>query len=192
MIVFFFFQAEDGIRDGRVTGVQTCALPISGWPPRRASGWSRQAGRRPRWRWARLASRAPPWTPRSPGTAPAPRPEPGRAASPPARPGLAPATRRPAPAAPPARPRQRAGRPSATIAAAGERTAVASFHATTPSPIVLELQRCAWRSPRNGSVPRQGANFAVLVRQWRAGAGRRGAWWRRDRGGRRRRAGGRW
>src|SRR5690348_9377266 len=29
----FFFQAEDGIRDGRVTGVQTCALPISGRPP---------------------------------------------------------------------------------------------------------------------------------------------------------------
>src|SRR5690348_17442548 len=28
----FFFQAEDGIRDGRVTGVQTCALPISGTP----------------------------------------------------------------------------------------------------------------------------------------------------------------
>src|SRR5690348_17487545 len=27
-IFFFFFQAEDGIRDGRVTGVQTCALPI--------------------------------------------------------------------------------------------------------------------------------------------------------------------
>src|SRR5690348_10708550 len=26
---YFFFQAEDGIRDGRVTGVQTCALPIS-------------------------------------------------------------------------------------------------------------------------------------------------------------------
>src|SRR5690348_18263265 len=26
--VVFFFQAEDGIRDGRVTGVQTCALPI--------------------------------------------------------------------------------------------------------------------------------------------------------------------
>src|SRR6266581_7055238 len=26
--VSFFFQAEDGIRDGRVTGVQTCALPI--------------------------------------------------------------------------------------------------------------------------------------------------------------------
>src|SRR5260370_28087492 len=27
---FFFFQAEDGIRDSSVTGVQTCALPISG------------------------------------------------------------------------------------------------------------------------------------------------------------------
>src|SRR3712207_7876836 len=31
-IFFFFFQAEDGIRDIGVTGVQTCALPIS-WPP---------------------------------------------------------------------------------------------------------------------------------------------------------------
>src|SRR5690625_1748361 len=30
MLHFFFFQAEDGIRDGHVTGVQTCALPI--WP----------------------------------------------------------------------------------------------------------------------------------------------------------------
>src|SRR3712207_8399981 len=28
MIYFFFFQAEDGIRDIGVTGVQTCALPI--------------------------------------------------------------------------------------------------------------------------------------------------------------------
>src|SRR6266508_2881042 len=28
MKMFFFFQAEDGIRDGHVTGVQTCALPI--------------------------------------------------------------------------------------------------------------------------------------------------------------------
>src|SRR5260221_1458401 len=27
--MFFFFQAEDGIRDHCVTGVQTCALPIS-------------------------------------------------------------------------------------------------------------------------------------------------------------------
>src|SRR2546429_2739626 len=30
--VFFFFQAEDGIRDVAVTGVQTCALPISREP----------------------------------------------------------------------------------------------------------------------------------------------------------------
>src|SRR2546422_8115990 len=28
MCLFFFFQAEDGIRDVAVTGVQTCALPI--------------------------------------------------------------------------------------------------------------------------------------------------------------------
>src|SRR5260370_39601358 len=28
MFIFFFFQAEDGIRDSSVTGVQTCALPI--------------------------------------------------------------------------------------------------------------------------------------------------------------------
>src|SRR5207237_7313975 len=30
-LVIFFFQAEDGIRDSSVTGVQTCALPISGY-----------------------------------------------------------------------------------------------------------------------------------------------------------------
>src|SRR2546422_7276521 len=28
LLIFFFFQAEDGIRDVAVTGVQTCALPI--------------------------------------------------------------------------------------------------------------------------------------------------------------------
>src|SRR5439155_15176491 len=33
-----FFQAEDGIRDGHVTGVQTCALPISGCQP--PPGWA--------------------------------------------------------------------------------------------------------------------------------------------------------
>ena len=32
--VFFFFQAEDGIRDDLVTGVQTCALPIWALPHR--------------------------------------------------------------------------------------------------------------------------------------------------------------
>src|SRR5256886_6729032 len=40
--LFFFFQAEDGIRDLTVTGVQTCALPILGetfqpWPSSRAA-----------------------------------------------------------------------------------------------------------------------------------------------------------
>src|SRR2546425_10936131 len=35
----FFFQAEDGIRDKLVTGVQTCALPISSSPP-----WALRAG----------------------------------------------------------------------------------------------------------------------------------------------------
>src|SRR5690606_2777968 len=34
---FFFFQAEDGIRDFHVTGVQTCALPIS---PARCCWWA--------------------------------------------------------------------------------------------------------------------------------------------------------
>src|SRR5690349_24052282 len=33
MFFFFFFQAEDGIRDLYVTGVQTCALPICGTGP---------------------------------------------------------------------------------------------------------------------------------------------------------------
>src|SRR2546430_16910229 len=34
---FFFFQAEDGIRDLTVTGVQTCALPICSRPVRRST-----------------------------------------------------------------------------------------------------------------------------------------------------------
>src|SRR5207253_6885125 len=42
--IVFFFQAEDGIRDGHVTGVQTCALPILSKP---------QSARRP----ARVATR---------------------------------------------------------------------------------------------------------------------------------------
>src|SRR5260221_8616349 len=39
ILLFFCFQAEDGIRDHCVTGVQTCALPISSTPssPREAS-----------------------------------------------------------------------------------------------------------------------------------------------------------
>src|ERR1022692_126660 len=38
IIYVFFFQAEDGIRDYKVTGVQTCALPICGFRPLRQSG----------------------------------------------------------------------------------------------------------------------------------------------------------
>src|SRR5690606_40755645 len=55
----FFFQAEDGIRDFHVTGVQTCALPIS-WPCS-CSVLGAGEGKRPtqtgglmrpnRWRW---------------------------------------------------------------------------------------------------------------------------------------------
>ena len=37
VLFFFFFQAEDGIRDWSVTGVQTCALPISLAPPLRVT-----------------------------------------------------------------------------------------------------------------------------------------------------------
>src|SRR5207247_7841668 len=54
---FFFFQAEDGIRDPLVTGVQTCALPIScasragqsrrSSPSGRARGGSSTLGSRP-------------------------------------------------------------------------------------------------------------------------------------------------
>src|SRR5256885_12177909 len=57
-VITFFFQAEDGIRDYKVTGVQTCALPIlararpdcrvSADPPCRTSGASRSRARRAR------------------------------------------------------------------------------------------------------------------------------------------------
>src|SRR6266498_1471323 len=43
-LFFFFFQAEDGIRDADVTGVQTCALPITGQGP----GADARPGRRRR------------------------------------------------------------------------------------------------------------------------------------------------
>src|SRR5690625_7931522 len=42
---FFFFQAEDGIRDGHVTGVQTCALPICRAPCPTPSRRRRLSGR---------------------------------------------------------------------------------------------------------------------------------------------------
>src|SRR5256885_7108982 len=38
-VAVFFFQAEDGIRDYKVTGVQTCALPISALRGNRRSGF---------------------------------------------------------------------------------------------------------------------------------------------------------
>src|SRR2546422_10832798 len=53
-LFFFFFQAEDGIRDVAVTGVQTCALPISS--PASRWSWNRTGSsrcswlRRPSWR----------------------------------------------------------------------------------------------------------------------------------------------
>src|SRR2546430_13419844 len=46
IVAFFFFQAEDGIRDLTVTGVQTCALPISSRCTRRRGRASPWAGRR--------------------------------------------------------------------------------------------------------------------------------------------------
>src|SRR5256885_13125487 len=47
---FFFFQAEDGIRDYKVTGVQTCALPILAHRARRIDGDHRAAAADPgRW-----------------------------------------------------------------------------------------------------------------------------------------------
>src|SRR5256886_8533263 len=42
--MFFFFQAEDGIRDLTVTGVQTCALPICD-PQRRTARQAQRVGR---------------------------------------------------------------------------------------------------------------------------------------------------
>src|SRR5690348_17760029 len=50
MTVNFFIQAEDGIRDGRVTGVQTCALPIflaEGAEAYQAFGMGRSRGTMP-------------------------------------------------------------------------------------------------------------------------------------------------
>src|SRR5436309_4571542 len=46
MYVDFFFQAEDGIRDFHVTGVQTCALPISVQRQDRQPARLRQLGQR--------------------------------------------------------------------------------------------------------------------------------------------------
>src|SRR5690349_24428234 len=60
-VFFFFFQAEDGIRDLYVTGVKTCALPISGLQstcPRsmssRLTPRRRQPTLSPAWPWSRI------------------------------------------------------------------------------------------------------------------------------------------
>src|SRR3712207_7986546 len=45
ILFYFFFQAEDGIRDIGVTGVQTCALPILAAHP---TGIARKGRRRPK------------------------------------------------------------------------------------------------------------------------------------------------
>src|SRR2546422_8533077 len=46
LVIFFFFQAEDGIRDVAVTGVQTCALPISPVARARVGAGASRGGRR--------------------------------------------------------------------------------------------------------------------------------------------------
>src|SRR5256885_3903170 len=48
LLYFFFFQAEDGIRDYKVTGVQTCALPIWSWSEKPVPRWSNTTSWRPR------------------------------------------------------------------------------------------------------------------------------------------------
>src|SRR5207245_6215112 len=45
-LLSFFFQAEDGIRDATVTGVQTCALPILPGLARRGATHAARVGRR--------------------------------------------------------------------------------------------------------------------------------------------------
>src|SRR5689334_6257758 len=59
-LFFFFFQAEDGIRDGTVTGVQTCALPISPLArAARACGASLAAKGTSKWRPSDMAAIVP-------------------------------------------------------------------------------------------------------------------------------------
>src|SRR6266481_3004087 len=53
---FFFFQAEDGIRDGTVTGDQTCALPI--WPDLGSTGFFPGIARLLLAPWLRLPDRS--------------------------------------------------------------------------------------------------------------------------------------
>src|SRR5215813_8600652 len=59
ILIFFFFQAEDGIRDADVTGVQTCALPISEIEHHVTNtfGWSATAGAVDEWIYDEIAGR---------------------------------------------------------------------------------------------------------------------------------------
>src|SRR5690606_4257809 len=116
---YFVFQAEDGIRDFHVTGVQTCALPISTTPPactstrrtgrrrRRSSPGpaSRSTGRPASGTWRRPATRSAGGT--ASWTAPGPSPTTPRSRSPrPRRSGTSAGSRGPAPRRDPARERQ--------------------------------------------------------------------------------------
>src|SRR5437868_13463450 len=92
--IFFFFQAEDGIRDRNVTGVQTCALPISVAQP---------VAVRPGQRGGNVAA-----LPAARPGQPAPAARPGQPT--PARPGME--TRQPAAAGHGAPPNMRQGNPA--------------------------------------------------------------------------------
>src|SRR2546421_2006691 len=67
LVFFFFFQAEDGIRDLIVTGVQTCALPISTLYRGVSDTTARPQARQPRADAAPARSR---WYPTGPGPCP--------------------------------------------------------------------------------------------------------------------------
>src|SRR6516162_10993940 len=57
LLFFFFFQAEDGIRDYKVTGVKTCALPIFSGLQSTVRREAQPAGliAAPEWHWCRFA-----------------------------------------------------------------------------------------------------------------------------------------
>src|SRR3712207_7165748 len=111
MCCSFFFQAEDGIRDIGVTGVQTCALPISGRRPAAAGRISTAAVRRDRLRdgWEGRRGRwpgGPPLRPLLSGGGGGRRGPPPRGFNPPAAgPPQSPGRGRPTPRPPPPPPR---------------------------------------------------------------------------------------
>src|SRR5690606_18310021 len=72
VLFYFFFQAEDGIRAFHVTGVQTCALPISGCPRRRRPTAPDRGARESGAENGDAAARRRPWTTNL-GSSPPPR-----------------------------------------------------------------------------------------------------------------------